>query len=82
MNQERRFIQCGQFPLIARHANSVPVAAFNTLPAECAAINMVIQRKALGLAIQHSYLNGIGWTVHGAQTAACTSLHFQMKQTA
>ena len=57
-------------------------AGFDTLTTEQALVDVISKYKTFFLPIQHRHLDRVGWTVHGAQTAACTSLRIQLQEAA
>src|SRR5690554_3286582 len=59
-----------QLPLLVRQRNRVLIAACSTLRAERALVEAVAHHEALGLAVHHDHLKGVGRAVLGAQAAA------------
>ena len=68
--------------MVIDHAEGTLPAAFHALATEQALIGVVGKHKTFFFLIQDGHVDGVGRTIHYAQTTARTSLSIPLKETA
>lgn len=79
---ERFLIQGSQFPVIVYHAEGTLPASFDALAAEQALVGVIGKYETFFFPIKDRHVDGIGRTVHRAQTAARANLRIPLQETA